>query len=171
MAQFGRPSSDITTTNITGTFADVDETTASDTDFIVSTDNTVGTYETLLSSVTDPLSSTGHIVRVRHAKADTNVPPSTTGNAVSADFTLYEGATLRATLATAVALGAWTDLSYTLTAGEADAITNYADLRVRMVTTNSGGSPANRRGGAISWIEFECPDAVATTKQRIMITG
>ena len=171
MAQFFRPTSDITVTNVTGTFANIDETSASDADYISTLDNTIVTYETRFGSRPDPLSSSGHVVRVRHAKADTNVAPSTTGSACSATFTLYEGTTLRATLGTSIALGAWTTLSYTLTTGEANAITDYGNLRVRMVTTNSGGSPANRRGGAISWIEFECPDAVATTKQRIMITG
>jgi hypothetical protein len=168
MAQFLRPTSDITTTNITGTFADVDESTPNDSDFVVSPDNIAATYETLLGGTfTDPAVNTGHIARVRHAKADTGVPPSTTGNSQTATFGLYQGATLIATLGTAVTLAGWTTLTYILTGTEADNITNYADLRVRVtIPAGGGGSPGIRRGAAVSWIEFEAPGALT---KRIMI--
>jgi hypothetical protein len=172
MAQFLRPSSDITTTNITGTFADVDETSANDSDFVVSPDNIAATYETLLSSVTDPLSATGHTVRVRHAKADTGTPPSTSGNSQTASFFLYQGATLIATLGSGITLGAWTTLTYNLTGGQANSITNYADLRVRVdIPASGGGSPSIRRGAAVSWIEMEVPDAAVNVSPSVALLG
>jgi len=61
MAQFGRPDSDITTTEIVGGFTDIDEVSFSDADYLTSNDNTTAVYECGLSDVTDPVSAIGHI--------------------------------------------------------------------------------------------------------------
>ena len=161
MTQFGRPISDVTNTLFTGGWAALDEVTASDTDFANTADNVTGQLEVALTaSLSDPAVATGHIVRVRLAKADTGVPPSTTGNTQNMTVTLYQGATLIATVYASAAVGAWTQTNYTLTAGEANSITNYTDLRVRIDSPASGGGPSgNRRGGAVSWVVLELPDA------------
>ena len=163
MTQFGRPTSDITNDFATGGFADLDEVSASDSDFANTADNTTGQLEVALtSSLADPEVSTGHVVRVRLAKADTGVPPSTTGNTQNMTVTLYQGATLIATVRSSAAVGAWAQTDYTLTAGEANSITDYTDLRVRIDSPASGGgAPGNRRGGAVSWVVLELPDAPA----------
>lgn len=170
MAQFLRPNSDITTTEIVGSYTAIDETTSNTSDYLTSNDNTDAVYECGLSSATDPGVNTGHIVRYTIAKADTNVPPSTTGNVQLMQIDLYQGATFIALVRDLVAVNGWVTSSYTLTGTEADAITNYADLRIRFtMPASGGGSPGNRRGGAVAWAEMEIPDAGAVTR-RIFIT-
>lgn len=101
-------------------FAAVDETVASDADYIYTlTPNAV--VEFALSSVTDPSASTGHIVRVR----------ARSQYGQRAKFSLYQGGTL---------IAEWTDTltasfatyEHTLAGAEADAITDYAALRIRI---------------------------------------
>jgi hypothetical protein len=104
-----------------------------------------------LSDVTDPASSSGHIVRVRSCKAGANVVNSLTGY-------LMQGSTQICSFACHVANSTWTTTSYTLSSAEADAITDYTDLRVR-VALDWGAGVAT--GARVSWIEFECPDAAA----------
>ena len=171
MAQFGRPASDITNpATWTGTFADIDEVSASDSDFGYSDDNTDGTYETKFSSLTDPVSSVDHIVRFRRSRVDTGVGGSTTGSAATVTVALYQGATLIRTIGTDLGTGAWNTSQITLTGTEADSITDYTDLRLRFDYTGGGGSPANRRGIGISWAEIEIPDATATVQGDSSIT-
>lgn len=144
MPQFGRPSAD---TNNPGSFTDqgggsvniyltIDEVTADDADFIRSpTSPASAVYVTALTSVTDPVSSTGHIMRMR---TNTDL-----GAQESIDFThqLRQGYVNEATQGTLIAsqtrLGVnsttWTTSTYTLTAVEADAITNYASLFFRFL--------------------------------------
>lgn len=163
MAQFARPDSNVTTTGFTGGFEDINETSASDSDFAYTADNTTGQLEVGLTNVADtPALDTGHIVRYRLAKADTGVPPSTTGNTQNMTVSLYQGGTLiRSDVERTV--GDWTTYSFTLTTTEAGNITDYTDLRIRVDSPASGGgSPGNRRGGAISWAELEVPDGVST---------
>lgn len=162
MAQFARPISDITNpAGLTGTFADIDEVSASDTDFIVSDDNTEVTCEFLLGTVSTPDANNATIVRFRHSKADTGVPNSTTGNTQTFSAWIYQGATLICTIASNLTMSAWVDGSYLLTTGEHDSITDWSDLRIRFtIAASGGGSPGIRRGGAISWSELETADAV-----------
>lgn len=143
MPQFGRPSTDTlrdnweeddgTTVDI---FDQIDEVTADDLDFIRTvTAPTSDVYVTKLTSVEDPLSSTGHIVRYRYGKEAAG------GGQIDLTIQLRQGyvseasqGTLIATVATLVNIGVvWIAGSYTLSAAEADAITNYADLFIRYV--------------------------------------
>lgn len=159
MVQFARPDSDVTNDG-TGSFADIDESSPSDTDYWWGDDSTTDVLEVGLSDVTDPTVHTGHTVRVRLAKVDGGVFPGTGGNALTQTVLLLQGGTTIATIVNAVtAPDAWTTTAVTISEAEAGNITNYADLRIRISQTASGGSPANRRGGAISWAEFEVPDA------------
>jgi len=70
MPQYARPSSDVTTTNWTrssGTaayYTYIDEASADDADY-VQTQSQGSALVVGLSAVTDPVSSTGHIVRAR----------------------------------------------------------------------------------------------------------
>lgn len=163
MAQFARPDSNVTQIGFTGGFAEIDEATADDADFAVTPDNTLGQLEVGLTNPTDPAVSTGHVLRYRLAKADTGVPPSTSGNTQLGTVSLYQGTTLIAADAERT-LGAWTTYSLTLSGAQADAITDYTDLRIRFDSPASGGGPGgNRRGGAISWAELEVPNAAADT--------
>lgn len=161
MAQFARPDSDVTNTGTFG-FGEIDEATASDLDYWFGDNNVAEELEVGLSNVTDPQSSSGHIVRYRIAKTNLGVVDGG-GNAVTVTMRVMQGGTQIATDTAKTATGTWTQYAYTLTGAEADAITNYDDLRLEFVTSASGGSPANRRGGAVSWAEFEIPDFVPPT--------
>jgi hypothetical protein len=145
MAQFARPSAD---TNNPGSFTDqaggstsifatIDETVASDADYIRSTtDPANGVYVTKLTSVTDPLSSTGHTLR---ARMGTDVASG--GNQIDATVQLRQGYVNESTLGTLIATltqtnivaGSFTTYSYTLSGAEADAITDYTNLYLRVI--------------------------------------
>src|SRR3990170_7358280 len=161
MAQLARPDGDITNTG-NGGFADIDETTPSDSDFWWGDNNQADELEVSLSNVTDPVSSSGHTFRYRIAKTNAGAVDGG-GNAVTVTARLMQGTTQRATDTAKTATGDWTQYAYTLSGAEADAITDYADLRLEFVTSASGGSPANRRGGAVSWAELEVPNVPADT--------
>ena len=144
MPQFGRPSAD---TNNPGSFTDqaggavniyltIDEVTADDADFIRSPASPASAvYVTALTSVTDPVSSTGHIIRMRTS--------TDLGAQESIDFTqqLRQAYVSEGTPGTLIAsqtragvnTTAWTTSTYTLIAAEADAITNYASLYFRFL--------------------------------------
>jgi hypothetical protein len=136
MAQFARPSADTVRTAWTeddGTtdtlWAEIDETVASDTDYIKTpTPPGANEYETLLTSVTDPLSSTGHIMRWRRRKQ-----PASGSAQINLTVRLMQTSTQITSQADNNLPGAFTDTSYTLSGAEADAITNYADLRLEFV--------------------------------------
>lgn len=130
------------TTDTGGTsnlIAAIDEVSPSDADYIQSPIGPVATqyYETLLQSHSDPLSSTGHIAHYRYQK---NVA------AGSVDLTvgLYQSTTLIASWAHTNISNAWTTQNQTLTAPQADSITDYSDLRLRFtpLMTLSDTAPA-----------------------------
>lgn len=143
MPQFARPDQDTTigtftdqgggTTNI---YTTIDESSASDADYIRSvTSPANAVYVCRLSDVVDPVSSTGHIIRMR---------TSTDLDAQEVlDFTQqlrmsYAGEGAQGTLIasqsrTSVSSTTWTTSSYTLSGGEADAITDYTALFFRFI--------------------------------------
>lgn len=141
MAQFARPNADTTLGNYTdeggGTtsiFQSIDEASANDTDFIQSPTSPVNeVYVCALSSVNDPLSSSGHTIRMR-TSTDQDAEESL-------DFTQelrqgYTGEGAQGTLIasqsrTGVSSTTWQTDAYTLSAGEADSITDYSDLFLR----------------------------------------
>lgn len=154
MAQNLRPDADITTDWTTAPlWSKIDEVSADDLDFISS--STSGhVAEVTLTNGTDPSSSTGHIIYWRRR-----------GTATSLVVTLYQGATLIATAPTDTGPGAvYADTSYTLSGGEADAITDYADLRIRFTL----GAAVNTR---VSQSLFEIPDAAAAGANVNLLAG
>lgn len=165
MAQFARPDSDVTNTGTNG-FAAIDESTPSDADFWWGDNNVAEELEVGLSNVTDPSSSSGHVFRYRVAKTNAGTVDGG-GNAVTVTARLMQGGTQVATDTAKTANGTWTQYAFTLSGGQADAITDYTDLRLEFVTSLSGGSPANRRGGAVSWAELEVPDAPSSTPHTV----
>ncbi|MCJ7751821.1 MAG: hypothetical protein MUQ65_12125, partial [Armatimonadetes bacterium] len=150
MTQYARPTSDITVNSWTTTplFEQIDETTYFDADYIQR--NAVADCEVGLSSVTDPLSSADHYVRYRLGRSATN-------RTLTMFVRLYQGST---------EIASWEhvnpDLSFvgfeqTLSGAQADAITNYADLRLRFDIT---AIQNNQTDGQVSWAELAVPDAV-----------
>lgn len=113
----------------TSLFAAIDETTASDADYVQSpvAPTTASYYETALENHADPLSSSGHITHYRYEK---NVA---TG-AVDLTVSLRQGASTEiASWAHTGISNSWTQQDQTLTSGQADSITDYSDLRLRFV--------------------------------------
>lgn len=144
MAQFGRPEADTyngdgwteddgDTTNM---FQEIDESVASDTDYIRSpVAPTSDVYVTRLSDMEDPVSSSNHVVRWRWGK-DAAGGATINGTVQLRQDYVNEGSpgTLIATCANAeVVPDSFTDDSYTLSGAEADAITNYTTLFIRIL--------------------------------------
>lgn len=142
MAQFGRPSTDTTREaweeddgTTTAIFDQIDESAADDGDYIRSAlVPTSDVYVTKLTSVTDPLQSTGHIVRYRYGK------DASGGAQIDITVQLRQGYTNEGAQGTLIATQTHTNVavfpvagSFTLSGAEADAITNYADLFLRIV--------------------------------------
>jgi len=144
MSQFGRPSTDTLVDNWledgvgdNGTlWDDIDEVTADDTDYIRTVlFPTNDVYVTKLTALEDPVSSTGHIVRYRYRK-DVDL-----GAQIDLTVQLRQGYTnegsqgtlIHSEVSTNVSGTAWTAGQFTLTGAEADSITDYANLYIRLV--------------------------------------
>ncbi len=176
MTQFARPASDITAGNWTdegssfndgNLYTSVQEVSQDgDTSYLLGDgDLTPGTFEVKLDSVGDPVSNTGHIVHI-YAMAFGSGGPE------RIDVYLYEATTLIATVAGNWAPGrsAYADANYTLTTLEADAIGDYADLRVRVVEASIPAGESIR----VTQIYMEFPDEPASTaasSQQAYIAG
>lgn len=144
MPQFGRPSVDTYNGDgytdqaggSTNLFDTINESVASDADYIRTvTSPTSDVYVTKLTSVTDPVSSSGHVVRWRRGK-DVDAG----SEAIDLIVQLRQGyvnegspGTLIASKTVAGIPATFTDDSMTLSGAEADSITNYADLYLRFV--------------------------------------
>lgn len=124
----------------------VNETTPDD---ISEFRNAPGTTDTAscelgLSDALDPQQSTGHILKLRGYVSEAFDCPVT--------MNLKEGASIRATLTTSF-LTASATYTYTLTASEANSITNYNNLSVEVVKESSPDACRI----FVTWIEFEIP--------------
>jgi len=132
--QFARPTTDVTDGTWTdqaggvSLFAAIDEVTSSDADYIQSANATAtaDVSEIALGTITDPAVSTGHVVRYRYGK------DTAAGDVVNLTVSLRQG--------TATEIAAWTHtdigvgpitVAQTLTAAQADAVTDYSALRLR----------------------------------------
>lgn len=144
MAQFARPDADTfnghgwteddgDTTNM---FQEVDESSPSDTDFVRSPATpTADVVVFRLSDVVDPVSSSNHVMRVRYS-ADQD-------SQETIDFTFQlrqgyvdegtQGTLIVAKAVNGITSTAWVTDSTTLSGAEADAITDYTDLFIRIV--------------------------------------
>lgn len=142
MAQFARPSLDSTIGTFTSDsggvvniYQAIDETSPNDADYIRSAQApSNAAYVTKLSSITDPLSSTGHIVRYRYQK------DIAAGAQINLTVELRQGYVTEVSQGTLIAswshtdiANGWTTASQTLSGAEADSITNYGDLFLRFV--------------------------------------
>jgi hypothetical protein len=160
MAQILRPDSDVSQGSWTrndGTvtpdlFSTIDEAAANDTDFLrLGIASGSSTCEVGLTDGADPVSSSGHIVRYRYRKSSND----TTGKQIDLVVSLRQGATQIAAW-THLDIGAVVTQTQTLSGVEADAITDYSDLRLRFVGTIDATGTA--RQGRVTWAEVEIPD-------------
>ena len=163
MAQFVRPVADVDDGSWASTpfFSKIDEdiggggddsTIASD-----AVSNNVNTSDLDLegtnSGITDPAISTGHILRVLWSSSATD---DMTGH-----FELWQGVpdvgSLLAEATVELVDTTEVETTHTLTAGEADSITDYNDLHFALWGRGTGGGPA--RSLVVDAAELELPDA------------
>lgn len=104
------------------------------------------------AALEDPGVNIGHILKARCRK------DAAGGRTMDVVVRLFEGVTQRASASLANITDAWTTISVTLTAAEADAITDYTNLRIE-VDPNSSPPGAARRLFCTA-MEFEFPDLV-----------
>ena len=156
MSQFERPDADISVNGwinqVSGSvlWSAIDEVVADDTDFIQSPNDPVNVAcEVRLSDVVDPVSSTGHILRFRIGKN------TTSGKQIDLNVALMQGGTTIASF-NRVGIGTTNTVVTTLSAAQADLITDYTNLSVRF-TANVSGNGATR-SARVYWVEFEVPD-------------
>jgi hypothetical protein len=152
MTQTARPTSDITTDDWSTTPLWSKVNDASDGTYIDS-DHSGGVNPCMvkLASLTDPVSSSGHIIYARAAVG------SGSGAGEVLVWRLYQGEVLVGGTSAAVSRTTITTYSYTLSAGQADSITDYTDLRIQLIADSMGYGEWIRVYDA--WME--CPDAVA----------
>lgn len=112
-----------------------------------------------VSGITDPAVSTGHIIRTRWFQ------DSTSSRTLQAHCELWQGVpdtgTLIAALVSATDVGT-TEVTgtYTLTATEADNITDYNDLHLRLWGRGTSGGPS--RALVVDLCELEVPNPTQT---------
>lgn len=150
MAQFARPSSDITT-NTWATpplWSNLSEVVADDTTTQIFEIDSLGgdSFEVKLSTVLDPLQDTGHILRIRTKYSI----------AISGQFAVFlkQGASTIAFTSADDGTTGYNTTTYTLTTSEAAAISDYSNLSVLV---SFGGSLS---GGTnfVTWIELQVPN-------------
>ncbi len=161
MVQIARPDSDVSAGSWTleGSTAEgtiwesLDEVSANDgVDYIESVGGDHTCEVGLDNSITDPGGNTDYVLRVQ-------IRGEGSGGPERCLIALFEGATQRAISGNLASRAAWAALSYTLTTGEADAITAFTDLRIKLISDNLAG-------GETMWVTqafFEVPDAVGGT--------
>ena len=141
MTQTAQPTLQVTRTNwldhLGGTsdiYSKVAELLANDSDYIETIlDPTAAVYVAKLTSVTDPVSATGHVLRYRYRKNAID------DDVISLLVELRQGYVNESSKGTLIAStthanlpgDAWTVGALTLSAGEANSITDYANLFVR----------------------------------------
>lgn len=152
MSQYGRPDSDISVGSwsvqgTTGYYEAIDEVSAYDEDYIY-TSTSSNTCEVGLSNITDPQSSSGHIMRIRATYT------GTLRSSGSLQMQLVQGSTVIAGFTPTLVRNTAVTFNYTLSSGEADNITDYSNLRFRMISGTLSAAVAR-----VSWAELEVPDA------------
>lgn len=137
-----------------GRWSDIDEATRDDSDWMFcqllpQEGVTASLYQCGLSDVTDPTTGLGHVMRYVYRK------DSTVGRTITLRVRLLQGTTAKATRTHSDIGSVWVQADETLTVAEADAISDYTDLRMEFRFTVSGTGLA--RSGGISWAELEVP--------------
>lgn len=165
MAQFVRPTSDIaaglwTTAPL---WSKVDEGAPGDDVVITSGNNSSPDNADFgCNAVTDPEVSTGHVLRAAWNKS------AAAGHSVNAVLELWQGTpgtgTLIATLSVTAIGETEVTSTYTLSGTEADSITDYSALTLRLSRQgDTGGAGSTRRSLVADFIELEVPDVSGAT--------
>jgi hypothetical protein len=121
-----------------------------DTQYIKDENGNNTTAEFDIGNLTDPVGNTLHVITFRMYGTGTGGPER-------CNVQLFEGVTMRADTGNQTSPDAWATKTYTLTTGEADAITDYTNLSLKVISSNLGGT----EDMWVSWVKFEVPDAPA----------
>ena len=159
MTQYARPASDITVEAWTdeGTsfndgnlYTSVQEVTQDGDTSRVNSTGDAGTFEVKLGTITDPEVGTGHTIHIWGKGTGS-------GGGEKVDVWLMEGTTIIDMIGSnwTPGRGSYADLNVTLGTLEADSITDYTDLRIRVTIDTIGGSEQFD----ITQIYLETPDA------------
>lgn len=166
MAQFARPDNDVTTGGWTpnggpvSLFDTLNEIVIDDADFSESANNpTADLMEVGLSNVDDPVGNVSHVLRYRYQKNAAG------GRQIDLTVSLVQGVTVIATFAHINIGNPWITQAQTLTGPQADAITDYTDLRIQFTAQDVGGGGA--RSAEVSFAEFEVPLQLSGTSPSV----
>jgi hypothetical protein len=131
----------------------IDEVSADDADYNESVSNPISdTFEVSLSNVAAPPVNTGHAMHYRYGKS------AASGKRIDFLVSLRQGASTVIAQQTHTDVGSgFTSGILTLTEAEAGNITDYSDLRIRIIATSVGGGAG--RTGRISWAQLQVPDS------------
>src|SRR5215217_6762135 len=137
--QIGAPTSDVTDGSWlnelgsnTNLYASIDESVASDVDYIISSAISSGlsdTCEVGLTSLGDPVSSSSHTVAYRYRAQGAGT--------MNLTVRLMQGASIIASWTHTSVSTSYAVATQTLSGAEADSISDYADLRLRFVATGA----------------------------------
>lgn len=165
MVQFARPQADLTTDaqwTTTPYWSKLDEGAPGGTDPISNGGPSSADVIALdLSGVTDPTSSTGHTLRACWSKTGAQAGGSQVTVELRQGYVNESSqGTLIATLSgvDTTADGDQTD-TYGLSGAEADAITDYSDLQLRVHIGREGNPSQTARASQVQFLELEVPDA------------
>lgn len=114
---------------------------------------------TTVNAITDPATGSGHIIKGRGEK--------TGSSQIDATINLLEGVTIRGSGTTVDISTSYFTYSHTLSAAEANAITDYSNLIAQLCVTKIGGGPPSDMD--ITGMEFQAPD-VGGGRQRTSST-
>lgn len=133
-------------------YVSVDESSYSDSDYIYTSIEASNTKYFILglSGVKDPKSSSDHTLSYR-TWCDAS-------SGVTLSIALYQGAVSIKSQNATLTASTWVAGSFTLSSGEADSITDYRNLRVR-VTLVDGGANETATTCRFSWGKLSVPNA------------
>ena len=151
MTQYAYPTSDVNNGGAWTTeplYNKIDEEPYSDSDLVQSPASAADKAFTVgLGSLTDPTVHTGHVLRIR----------ALVGTSGTFKFELLQGATVIHDSGELSLTTSFAEYSFTLTAGEAANITDYAALRVRVTAVTTYATKYQQ----VSWVRLEVPDVAA----------
>jgi len=165
MAQFARPDSDVSNAGSwapnsgSDLFAVIDESSTNDSDYVSVSGGMSSAskeFEVSLGNITDPETSSGHKLVVR-AGDDSGLGYG------EMTFVLKQGSTTIASSGPQTMQSSTSNFTTTLSASEADSITNYNDLRIHVGAVDVMGMDL---GLYVYQAYFETPDAPASSSGR-----
>ncbi len=155
MTQYARPDASGVLSNFTGAYTAIDETTPSSADYITGAGNANGSAIFGLSNVTDPVASSGHVIRYQAWQENATHQRTLAVHLIQGSSVVASAAAFN------LVKGSATTYSATMSATEADAISDYTDLHIRFISGGTVSSPtASQSDVFVSWFELATPDPI-----------